>query len=167
MYRFLKTLHLLGLTLFLGSVFGHIVASRVGGAIGDAAFLTARADIEASTSLLTLPGLGLALLSGIALIWLAPARRAWMGLHAGLATVIALLTLLVIAPAGRRVLSATTALAQGQGTIDAVHAALTTEHLAGAVNVVLALAVLALGVCKPALRRRSAHRAPPVTGEPA
>ncbi|MBN8906588.1 MAG: hypothetical protein J0H99_08190 [Rhodospirillales bacterium] len=29
MYRFLKTLHLLGLTLFLGSVLGHIVASRV------------------------------------------------------------------------------------------------------------------------------------------
>jgi hypothetical protein len=26
MYRIFKTIHLLGLTLFLGSVFGHIVA---------------------------------------------------------------------------------------------------------------------------------------------
>ena len=31
-YRLLKILHLIGLSLFLGSIFGHIVASVLGGA---------------------------------------------------------------------------------------------------------------------------------------
>ena len=51
-YRLLKILHLIGLSLFLGSIFGHIVASMPGGAPqagNEAAFLTSRVHITAAT----------------------------------------------------------------------------------------------------------------------
>jgi hypothetical protein len=152
MYRLLKSVHLLGLTLFLGSIFSHIVAGAAGGVIGGVGFLAARAEIDAATRALTLPGLIIAILSGIGLALLSPARRAWMGVHAALAAAIALLAAAVIVPAGRAAFSGTAALAQGQGNVDHVRAALMTEHVAGAVNILLTLAVLALGVYKPALR---------------
>ena len=44
-YRLLKILHLIGLSLFLGSIFGHIVASVLGGAPqagSESAFLASR-----------------------------------------------------------------------------------------------------------------------------
>ncbi len=43
MFRLCKFLHLIGLTLFLGSIFGHIVASALAGEPGGANFLLARA----------------------------------------------------------------------------------------------------------------------------
>jgi len=51
-YRSLKILHLIGLSLFLGSIFGHIVASVLGGAPqagNEAAFLASRVHITAAT----------------------------------------------------------------------------------------------------------------------
>jgi hypothetical protein len=122
MYHFLKSLHLLGLTLFLGSIFSHIVA----GAVGGADFLAARAEIDAATRALTLPGLGIAILSGVGLALLSPARRAWMGVPAALAAAIALLAVVAIVPAGRVALGGAAALAQGNGDIDRVRAALMT-----------------------------------------
>jgi hypothetical protein len=53
MYRIFKTIHLLGLTLFLGSVFGHIVAGQTVGAQG-ASLIAARTEIVAATRLLTI-----------------------------------------------------------------------------------------------------------------
>jgi hypothetical protein len=68
LYKFLKTLHLLGLVLFLGSVLGHVATSVHGGpAGGSPAFLAARENISALTQALTLPGLGIAALSGVAM----------------------------------------------------------------------------------------------------
>ena len=165
MYRFLKSLHLLGLTLFLGSIFGHIVAGTVGGAAGGAGFLAARAQIDAATHALTLPGLSVAILSGIGLAFRSPARRAWMGVHAALAATIAILAAVVIMPAGRAALAGAAALAQGQGDIERVRAALMTEHVAGAINIVLTLVVLALGVYQPALRRFARRNPQPRTAQ--
>lgn len=147
MYRSLKCLHLLGLSLFLGSIFGHIVT---GATAGEAGFLAARTEIDAATRVLTMPGLGVAIVSGIGLMLLSPARRAWMGVHAALAAAIAILAAAIIVPEGRAVLSGAAALAQGQGDSERVHAALMTEHIAGALNIALTLVVLALGVYKPA-----------------
>lgn len=150
MYKLLKIFHLLGLTLFLGSIFGHIVASAGAGEIGGAAFSAARQAIAAATEALTLPGLGLALASGLGLAALAPERRRWMFVHAGLAATVALVAVVVVIPAGQRTLSA--------ATFAEVRAAVTTETVAGALNVALTFAILALGVVKPRLGDRARRR---------
>src|SRR5580658_201652 len=107
MYRTLKVLHLLGLALFLGSVFSHVVAGVLGGPPGSAAFVTARVEIVAATRALTLPGLGLAVISGLGMAALSPGlrRQRWLGLHAALALVIVALGVGLVAPAGRAALA--------------------------------------------------------------
>jgi hypothetical protein len=163
MYRVCKLLHLLGLALFLGSVLGHIVTAVTGGTIGSADFLAAREQIDAATRTLTLPGLGLMILSGLGLAWSSPRRPAWMGLHAGLSVVVIALTALVVVPAGREILAGAQAIARGDGGSTAIAAALATEHRGGSANLVLTLLVVTLGVYKPALRvfGRLAARCPP------
>lgn len=152
MYRSLKVLHLLALTLFLGSILSHVITAIVGGEIGGSGFLAGRLQIDAATRFLTLPGLGLAILSGVGLTWLSPTKRNWIAAHATLATVIVILAFFVIVPAGRTALDGAKALPQGLGNIEGIHTALKTEHVAGVVNILLTLTVIVLGVYKPTIR---------------
>ena len=158
MYRFLKVCHLIGLTMFLGSIFGHIVASAGGGAPGTAGFLFAREQIALATRALTLPGLLLAVVSGIALASygrLSPVRNRWIAAKAMLAALIVFNSTVFLAPAGRHLVAAAVALSQNQAEVTAagIEAALNTEHIAGAINIVLTLAIVSLGVFKPRLTR--------------
>lgn len=68
MYRVLKFLHLLGLTMFLGSIFGHIVVSVLGGAPDSPFFLFARQNVTMATQIVTVPGLGMAIISGLGMV---------------------------------------------------------------------------------------------------
>jgi hypothetical protein len=153
MHRTLKIAHILGLTLFLGSVFGHIVAGATGGPPGAPGFLQAREEIATATRLLTLPGLALAMSTGLAMALRTPSllRQRWLRLHAALGALVVASSLLLAAPAGRQALE----MAQAGETADRIARTLLTEHVAGALNIALALAILALGVIRPALRRRT------------
>ncbi len=115
MYRALKIAHLLGLALFLGSVFSHVVAAALGGAPGSPEFLPARAEIAAATRALTLPGLGLAVLSGVGMALVAPGlrRQRWLWLHAALAGLVVASSVALVAPAGRQALAGAEAFAAG------------------------------------------------------
>ncbi len=146
MYRLLKTAHVLGFALFLGSIFGHIVAGVVGGDVGSPDFLVARKTITAATEALTFPGLGLAIASGLGLAAMTAKRRAWLYVHATLAVLAALLSAFVVAPAGRAALVAATS-----GDFEAARAAIMREHVFGSLSVAITLAIVALGVYKPAL----------------
>lgn len=156
MHRALKIAHLIGLALFLGSVFGHVVAAILGGPPGSPGFLPACTEIVAATRALTLPGLGLAVLSGLGMAIVSPGlrRQRWLWLHAGLALLVVVSSLALLAPAGRRALVAAQPLAAGGAGAPDLAAALLVERVAGAVNIVLAIALLAVGVIKPALRAR-------------
>lgn len=85
-YRLLKILHLIGLSLFLGSIFSHIVASVLGGAPqagNEAAFLASRVHITAATRYLTMPSLLLTLATGMGM-WLQSwslKRDVWLRVH--------------------------------------------------------------------------------------
>jgi hypothetical protein len=144
MYRIAKILHLLGLALFLGSIFAHIVAGQIGGGPGSAHFAFARAEISAATRALTMPGLLLALLSGLwmaVLTRLSPLRQPWLAFHAGLALVVLAIAATLVIPAGKTLLAG--------GGLDEMVAALTVEQVAGAINIALTLALAAIGVFKP------------------
>ena len=74
MYKAFKTLHIIGMALFLGSIFAHIAAGRVPAAETEpAAMVFTRQTIDLATRYVTLPGLGLAIVSGILMVLLGPA----------------------------------------------------------------------------------------------
>jgi len=154
-YRLLKVIHLIGLALFLGSIFGHVVSSVLGGPAGGSdAFLTARVHIWLATKALTLPGLALSVLAGIGMAIagkLSPLRERWLAVHALLAIAIVVLSWLVVVPAVIGTLAAAEAAAHGTLGADAVAAAKRPEDVFGGLNVLLALAAIALGVFKPKL----------------
>ncbi len=164
MVRLVKTCHLIGLTLFLGSILGHIVAGAAGGAPGTASCLYAREHIALATQFLTLPGLGLAVVSGVALAIVSrqsPLRQRWLAAKIALTLAILANSALFVAPAGARALVGAVALSKGDGAaIAEILAALRVEQIAGAVNILLILAIVLLGVFKPRLqwRRQGAGR---------
>jgi hypothetical protein len=148
MFRIFKTIHLLGLTLFLGSVFGHIVAGQAVGAQGGPYLVAARTETVAATRFLTMPGLILAIASGVAMMFcarLSPLRSPWLAAHIGLAAVVVITAVAVVVPAGREALALVVAGDFGPG----LNAALLREHGFGAFNVVLTLILVVLGVFKP------------------
>jgi hypothetical protein len=156
MYRVLKFLHILGLTLFLGSIFGHIVASVLGGEPGTASFLFARQDVTTATRALTAPGLALTILTGIAMVIASqqsPFRVRWLAVHGGLAVVVAILAATVIIPAGQEILNGAIALrdAAASVSVEQIAAAKRIEDTVGGINLLLALIAAFIGVWKPKL----------------
>jgi Predicted integral membrane protein (DUF2269) len=156
MYRIFKFFHLLGLTLFLGSIFGHIAVSVLGGGPDSPNFLFARQDVAAATQALTMPGLGLAILSGIGMAVIArlsPSKTRWLAVHGGLALVVAIIAITAILPAIRQILHDAIALRDGlpEASTAQILASKRIEDTAGGINVLLALTVAAIGVWKPKL----------------
>lgn len=158
-YRLLKILHLIGLSLFLGSIFGHIVASVLGGAPeagNEAAFLASRVHITAATRYLTIPGLLLILATGVGMgMWLQSwslKRDIWLRVHMFAAVLIVLLAFFVIVPAGSEMLRlAQQGMTEHAGQIKAAHK---VEDMVGAANILLAVLATALGVVKPKWGKR-------------
>ncbi len=148
MIPLIKSLHFLGMALFLGSIAGHIHLGQ-GVAPGEAAYGWAQAAKYDSTLLLTIPGLMLTAASGVAL---AVARRGgpprrWLRVKVVLTALVGLNGALVLAPLGRRlaegaVLGASGPMLEGLSRL---------ESLFGAANLLMTLAVIALAVFRPRL----------------
>lgn len=162
MHKTLKLLHLLGVSAFVGSVFGHIVSGLIVPWSDDAmAVLTARDGIADITDSVTLPGLGLAVATGLAMMArgrIDPRRTPWLAVHAGLGLLIVANALLLVVPAGRTM--AAEALRLGGPAFDAVVYldALKVEAIAGGVNLLLSVIAMALAIAKPAWRRYRSGR---------
>ena len=157
MDRTLRFAHTCGLVMFLGSVAAFAVASGVPRAGDLAALATVRQVIGQGTGYLTLPGLALVIVCGIAMIVAKPDR---LGLSrtrvmAVIAAVLVVNTAFVILPAA----SAATAMARASaraGSLDAGYQrAYLTESVAGGGNIVLALTALAAGLARPEVVRET------------
>lgn len=152
MTRSLKLLHLIGLVLFLGSIFGHIVSSILGGEPGgSAAFIAARRHILLASEVLTMPGLYLSIASGLGLVLLSPRRERWMAVHGGLGLAVLLLALTVVMPTVKDVLAAALAVAKGEGDAAGAAALYARESAVGGFNVVLSIIIMALALWRPRL----------------
>lgn len=162
MFKLLKLLHLVGVAAFVGSIFGHIVSGlTVPWSDDPLAVLTARDGILDITNTVTLPGLGLAVATGLGMMALKridPRRTPWLAAHAGLGLLIAANALILVVPAGR--VMAEQAAKLGGPSFDAVAYldALKVEGIAGGVNLLMAVIAMALAIAKPAWRRYRTSR---------
>ena len=156
MYRFLKTAHLLGLAMFLGSILSHVVVGFGAGQPGAASFLFARQEVSLATQLLTMPGLLLTIASGFGMAAvgrLSPLRQPWLGIHAGMGLLVLVLAVCFLVPTGRTMLRDAAALVEQSdpAVVAQVLILKQIESVAGAVNLVLTLLIVSLAVWKPRL----------------
>jgi hypothetical protein len=148
MRQTLRFIHLIGLVLFLGSILTFVVASSVPAAADVASLVVARRVISTGTNVLTLPGLGLLIVTGVGLAWgqLRPRDHRWLQVMVFAAGLIALNGLLFVLPAVRSA-SALIEEARSLGTVtEAYTRAYVRESSAGSVNVLLGLVAMVAGV---------------------
>lgn len=126
------------------------------------ALVVARGIIRTSTIAITIPALWCSVITGVLLARSsARPRPRWLKAKLAIVGSIVVNTHLLIAPATRAALTAARdALASG-ALAPAYHRADLVETVAGSINVLLVLALLALAVLKPNLRRVSARAALP------
>ena len=157
MYKFFKVIHVLGVAMFLGSIFAHIATGQVPGAADNPpAMLFARQAIELATRYVTLPGLVIAILSGASMVasgYPGSFKQRWLVPHVAAAAAIAAITVAVMIPVGHDLVAAAKAVVAGTMTPEAFAASAMREHLFGAVNILLAFAAIVLGIAKPRLRQ--------------
>ncbi|MDH3236216.1 MAG: hypothetical protein OEQ29_22060 [Alphaproteobacteria bacterium] len=153
-----KAAHMIGLALFLGSILGHAIMSVVPGSGSEAkTTLILRQAIEAATVYLTLPGLVLVVASGLVLTLRGKfgfGRLRWLTLHQLLALAIVVNAVFVLLPAGDALLAAAASWAGG-GTEADFQALAPREAIAGAINILLAVAAVFVASIRPRLRRRA------------
>ena len=161
MLKLVKTVHFIGVAMFVGSIFAHIAAGMAPEVTTNpAAMLFARQTIATATLYVTLPGLAIAAVSGLFMTIYGKFgffRRRWLTLHQLAALVIAANALVMLVPIGRNAVttSAAAAIAAGSGTAGALAALMAREHAFGAVNIVLAFAAIFLAAGKPNLGQPS------------
>jgi len=157
MEKILKIAHFFGLAVFLGSIPGHIVLGRL---VDPAADLQGFALLMYAKYMnvlaLTLPGLALMLLTGVALMLrrgMTPNKLGWMAAKLTLVALIALNGALVLTPLARDIATSAQA-AVATGSLPAGFADLARkEGLFGAANLAMILVVIGLAVAKPSFRR--------------
>lgn len=156
MRKLIKALHFLGLAMFLGSVFGHISMGLIPGVNQHPqSLLFARQAITIATIYVTLPGLILLTVTGVALTLygrLGVFKVRWLTLHQALGILILLNAVLILYPVGRELLVAADQLVQGGLSLEQFDAIAARERFFGPVNVLLALATLFIAVMKPGFR---------------
>ncbi len=157
MYKFFKVIHILGVAMFLGSIFAHIATGQVPGAADNPpAMLFGRQAIELATRYVTLPGLVIAILSGALMVargYPGSFKQRWLAPHVAAAAAIAAITAMVMIPVGHDLVAAAKAMVAGTMTAEGFAASSVREHLFGAVNIFLAFAAIVLGIAKPRLRQ--------------
>ncbi|WP_282608853.1 DUF2269 family protein [Pelagibius sp. Alg239-R121] len=153
MRKFVKALHLIGLAMFLGSVFGHIAISLNAGADQDPeTLLFARQAIEVAIIYVTLPGLILLLVTGVVLTVsgrFGVFKIRWLTLHQVLGVLIILNAAFILYPAGGELAIAAGQVVQGALSWEQFHAVAALERTFGPINVALTLMTVFVAVLKP------------------
>lgn len=154
MRKTLKTIHMLGLSVFLGSIAVYIALSTQHLVPGTEAFAQLRDQIALGTRCLTLPGLLATIASGLGLLWVNRRQlQRWQIAKAVVGLLLLSNTWLLVEPAIKSAAILSTVAIFSQHTMGELAAALKTETLAGAVNVALACLEIWLAIFRPPLTR--------------
>lgn len=149
MDKTLKFLHLAGMALFLGSIAVFTLISEISKAssLTDLAF--GRAIISSGTAYITLPGLWLAVASGLLMVFRGRSlRESWLKLKLALAFLMVLDAHFIILPAAQSALAAGRASVEAGSLSPLLRKALFIESVAGGLNVAMAVIAMAAGVVK-------------------
>jgi len=159
MQKVLKFLHLTAVSVFVGSIPGHILLGVAAGRAADPAIALVWYQAK---HLLTAGLTGSALLAAMATGAVVLLRRRrllharWLQLKLLLVLLIAANGLLVLTPISAELATLAAQAAEGQATMTAVAALKARESIAGAANIAMLALVLALAVFRPQLGARSA-----------
>ena len=157
----LVIVHLLGLTMFLGSILGSIVLSLGAPATGDAhAVVFAWRAIGAANSFLTVPGLLLTVASGLLLIPTQgrnPRHERWLVLKILAVTGIIVVAATLIEPTEEQLRQLATGLPD-LATRAAFTDVAIRQQIYGAINLALVVLASVLGVFKPGLGGKTPRR---------
>lgn len=159
MDKLIKALHVLGVILFFGSILGHAIAGLAESVHdGPVTERLVRQVIDVATWYLTVPGLVLLTLTGIAMIVMRRAsllKMRWTFLHVFIAVLILLNATFVLLPTGQAILTIADGLAAGTGTNAGLQILEGREAMFGAINILLCLTAVFVGVIKPRLGGKS------------
>lgn len=154
----LKTLHIVALCVFVGSIPSHIVIGAVAERAGDAVAFAHYHDVKyLLTQVLTRAGLIAAVTTGVlvTLTRRAAWRQRWLQAKLILVLLIVLNGMAVLTPIAGE-MAALAAAAAEQGPLDPRFAMLhQREGIAGAVNLLAIVAVIYLAVARPVLGGRA------------
>lgn len=148
-----RTLHFIGLAMFLGSVAALMALRGVPGADGDPRTIaTLREASVIATQAVAVPGLVLLFVTGI---WLTMVRYGgffkvrWLTLHQVIAVLVGVGFMAVLQPAGVALLDAARELELGHMSLAGFQHLSIWERIVGPICVVLTLATLAVAVVRP------------------
>lgn len=151
---FLVIIHLLGLTMFLGSILGNIVLSLGAPATGDpGAVVFAWRAIGSANTFLTIPGLAILIGSGLLLIPAqdrSPTRERWLAFKMLAVIGIVVITAALIEPSEDQLRDLAKSLPGAAARASFMEVAV-RQQIYGAVNLALVVLASALVVFKPRL----------------
>jgi hypothetical protein len=139
--------------MFFGSILGHAIAGVVSASSNDpGVFNIVRQVVEVETVYLTLPGLIIFTLSGIAMLVVGkmPVRKIkWLAIHIAIGVLVILNAFIVLIPVGTEILETSQKLVDGSVTLEALHELKNREAIFGALNIAACLVLITLAVIKP------------------
>lgn len=146
MKKILKGIHLLGLVVFLGSIFSFIVISILseGSSLSDLFF--GRRIIELGTKSLTIPGMYLSLISGVLLAWPDLKKEMWIKVKVLTLVIIFINAYIFIIPAADHCLQLAKEASLSGVLSPSYKIYYMKETLFGALNISLSLMAAGLGV---------------------
>lgn len=163
----LKLVHLLAVSAFVGSIFGHILLGAAFGGDDIKSYLVILRAKAALTDGLILGGIAVCALSGLGLLLAGGLRRMlrpWLLAKLAAVALIAANALLVLRPLGLDRIALAAGMTGGGPAPDAFVAAGAKENLFGAANLALVLIVIALSVARRLPFARGSARAAQAIG---
>lgn len=157
MYKSIKVIHIIGVILFFGSILGHTFAGVVSSASDNPQVLNiVRQVVQTETYFLTIPGLVLFSLSGVALFFIRklPIKKLrWLMVHIVLGTFVILNAIFILLPVGSEILEASQSVING-GSSESLQQLETKEAIFGALNLVACFILVTIAVIKPKLSKK-------------
>jgi len=150
--RFLKVIHLLGLAIFVGSIFGHILLGHLGDPVTDIrGFSTLMQAKYMNVIVLTTLGLLLLVISGVMLVLgraISPLKQRWMMVKILLVCLIAFNGIFILTPLSSSMAEIAQSMVSSGKFSESFMALKQREDLFGALNMLMILVVISLSVSR-------------------